>query len=1445
MSSIDERRFSEAQAPRFADLNGDGFLDLLVGADFVFYHHRSFWGGYVTRTTVLRAYLNTGSGFVEAPQFTPPDYFVQSFRDTAATHLLDTGLRVIDLNGDGRADLLRTYRGRLSKENILQAAWINNGNGWTRDDSWAANAPLFIDSNYRASNDPNNHDTGTRIMDVDRDGTPDFVQGFNGPINKRWEIRRDAWRNDRETPDIMDEATNGMGATWSIAYWPSSTWANTNLPKPTPTVVRVITDDGNGSSNQTSYSYTGGTYDGMQKRFLGFAYVKKTLPCAEAVCPFTQTWFSQNPLAQVQPTITTLSNADGTYLTQRFITYSPAVSPPYASLPISDATYQFAGSRSSGVRVRRTYDNYGNIISEINDGDIAIQGDETSSVTNYVVNDREAYIVRRPALLTQYRGDNFAARIAATSYFYDYSDVQFVVPTKGLLTKTQRWLDISNTYVQTRNQYDSFGQLQKTFDENGNSTEFVRQDGINISEIRDALYATDPRHHTSTEWNKLCGAPSASVDMNGSKTSYTYDTFCRPFTTSLPSGEFINTSYAFDAGGLLQVRSETSHTNTWQTAPTPTITSILRRMLMLFSSEPQPASMVAQASTASELWGVTYYDGWGRVRRTEHQGPSNNAIVEQRNYDWRGNVVMQTRPYYDNEQPQWISYTYDARGRRTALVHADKSRVTTVYGLNESIVTNETGCRKKVTTDAQGRITQVQEEINGAWRGLWHNYDALDHLTATADSDGNVWLYSYDSLGRRYQLDDPDLGVWNFGYDNAGRLIWQTDAKHQRTEFSYDALGRLRTKRNSTTASWDYDTARPGYFNVGHKTAERNSDGSTQFDYDVGGDLTGLQYNIDSNTYRFSYSYDPMGRLLTITYPDGDTLGTSDTPIEYDTAGRLQTIPDIAHAITYNANGDMVARSNDNGSTVNNTYSPLRGWLQTTQALHDGNVIHSLQYAYRADGLPQEIKLPGDNRKLTYDTMGRLITASSEVVSESYAYSASGNILQFGKNVFLYPAAGTNHPHAVTSIGNTAYTYDANGNMLAGGGRTIDWDANNRPTRINASYFTYDANGKRIKKTENGQTTIYLGATVEVTNGVFTKYIGVANKVLAKRVGTKTSWLYTDQQGTVQAVEDDHGNITRQTFAPYGSPIGNTADAVGFAGEHADSTGLIYLNSRYYDPAMGRFISPDTIVPTILPIGFNRYSYANNSPTRFVDPTGHYSEDTTEGAANQSIDASDQMSFENQPYYSSEYDIIIEVSRDPVCSSDMGIGAMFDPASNFGLMTWGPYSPYLPIRSDAIQRSYPELHAYALVSGIALISESYVALQASFEAANVVGRLVEAGAIDTSAETLSHVFWSGSGAAKEAASKWAASHGGTTLEMTAIGKQIEASTKGLQGLRWVLEARPQWVNASREFASTASGEVNIFQSSQGVNLTSVWREVEYQTLMSNSDVSSIVYHIVP
>ncbi len=121
------------------------------------------------------------------------------------------------------------------------------------------------------------------------------------------------------------------------------------------------------------------------------------------------------------------------------------------------------------------------------------------------------------------------------------------------------------------------------------------------------------------------------------------------------------------------------------------------------------------------------------------------------------------------------------------------------------------------------------------------------------------------------------------------------------------------------------------------------------------------------------------------------------------------------------------------------------------------------------------------------------------------------------------------------------------------------------------------------------------------------------------------TYYYTDQQGTVLATTDAAGNVLTTTdYRPYGAVArGAPEEGPGYTGHVNDTdTGSVYMQARYYGPAVGRFLSIDPMPPNPGDIyGFNRYGYAGNNPTTQVDPDGrqcaqclYYPGDTTRQA---------------------------------------------------------------------------------------------------------------------------------------------------------------------------------------------------------------------------------------
>lgn len=108
---------------------------------------------------------------------------------------------------------------------------------------------------------------------------------------------------------------------------------------------------------------------------------------------------------------------------------------------------------------------------------------------------------------------------------------------------------------------------------------------------------------------------------------------------------------------------------------------------------------------------------------------------------------------------------------------------------------------------------------------------------------------------------------------------------------------------------------------------------------------------------------------------------------------------------------------------------------------------------------------------------------------------------------------------------------------------------------------------------------------------------------------TTVEYIHADALGSVATVTDANRNvIDRREFAPYGDQLNAPAAdrGPGYTGHVEDGlTGLTYMQQRYYDPAIGRFLSVDPVGPLGNPINhFGRYHYANNNPYRFTDPDG-------------------------------------------------------------------------------------------------------------------------------------------------------------------------------------------------------------------------------------------------
>ncbi len=214
-------------------------------------------------------------------------------------------------------------------------------------------------------------------------------------------------------------------------------------------------------------------------------------------------------------------------------------------------------------------------------------------------------------------------------------------------------------------------------------------------------------------------------------------------------------------------------------------------------------------------------------------------------------------------------------------------------------------------------------------------------------------------------------------------------------------------------------------------------------------------------------------------------------------------------------------------------------------------------------------------------------------------------------------------PHAVTATSDgKTYSYDCNGNLLSDGERTFTWDPDNKPVSITragvgATTFAYSGEGARVKKEGAGKAIRYVEDYEDhVTDGVQVRHIFLGPLRVATRVtggiNAGTYFTHGDHLGSLNVLTNSGGTeVQRLTYLPFGETHANQGSVDFHQHRYTDQeqdpeTGLYFYQARYYNPVLGRFISPDSLVPDPgNPQSLNRYSYVINNPVNLIDPTGH------------------------------------------------------------------------------------------------------------------------------------------------------------------------------------------------------------------------------------------------
>ncbi|TAK27713.1 MAG: hypothetical protein EPO21_23565 [Chloroflexota bacterium] len=850
--------------------------------------------------------------------------------------------------------------------------------------------------------------------------------------------------------------------------------------------------------------------------------------------------------------------------------------------------------------------------------------DPSGGVTNYEYDTFGRLKVVRGPQVTGPSGNSYRR---TTDYTYDPPAEFNGRITNRLMIKTRNDLGGTEIWLTTQRFYDGIGRVIQEYSDG--------YSGVNVvNSYYDwrGLKWRDSVSHAATGTGSFLDGDWANYA--GAATTYTFDELRRPLDTTLPDTKIIKWAYV---DWIEKVVDQNGH---WKSYERDALgrTVKVREYSSVYPAETLYATTSYGYDVLDRLTGVTDeaanvttidYDKLGR--KVSLSDPDMGSWTYA--YDPIGTLQSQT-----DAKSQTVSFYYDALKRLVRKwypaswtqpnITANSSKPT-VYDLMElraavdvnrkaagmtpstwtdPVIIAGTGVRVRALHFTDLR-TSIQDLWTAAGLGTLPQFTGgaiaaeTRKIKASDLTDLRGWLATYETY---------ENGEW--GLKRAARVFMEYDAYNGVSQFG----------KGKRTALWDVC-------------------GRQSFWWDKAGRITREERTIDGALYVTQWSYDAMDRVYQLAYPDNEVLTHS-----YSGNGLLSGIQsslgttDLVSGVQYNA---LNLPSNywlGSGVTAQVSHQyygpdapcwPISGYagpygaVKTIQLRQGTNpYLVNRDMLYDPVGNVGQITdaVNGETIGYTYDHLDRLLSASAPA-GETYTYNEIGNITTKNGASFSYDL---NHKHAVSAYNGTTYSYDANGCLTtttARGGQTIGYDPESRPARVDSGAticrFAYDGNGARRKRLDSKGTIHYVGpyernvgngidATEVVTKYYFASFGNVSRVIAFRRAGV-LYYVGTDHLGgTIRVADANFNAVDGMRYLPYGGSRDqgtNLHTDHKFTSQIEDaSIGLYWYASRAYDPAIGRFLIPDNIVPDPAnPQALNRYSYTFNNPVRYTDPAGH------------------------------------------------------------------------------------------------------------------------------------------------------------------------------------------------------------------------------------------------
>ena len=639
-----------------------------------------------------------------------------------------------------------------------------------------------------------------------------------------------------------------------------------------------------------------------------------------------------------------------------------------------------------------------------------------------------------------------------------------------------------------------------------------------------------------------------------------------------------------------------------------------------------------------------------------------NSIVKKTVYDEKGNESITT----DGNGVE-TTYNYDESSRVTKVISASNKTEKTETNIQYDIFNDDGTISSKIidangnssydTSNAAGLQVEVKDGDTSNNITTKFEYDESGNKTKELFTNGAYKEYKYNAknlLTETIYYDEEGIRTLkiDYLYDDNDKLISMVDSKfngndevpYHYTYYEYDDFRRLigysEINSSSKPSTSVINKNKIVYtYNVNDRVTDINYPDSDdevkglKFIYNEDGWLTKIQAKIKKNflintmDYR-EYSYHVDGKVKNIKeyrnfeLQDDYILKTYEydvfdrvTSMKYVDSSNLDKIME-SYSYTYDKNNNITSKkvvnnypakeSDKINETKKYTYDALGRLVKTDLTNHSTGKNSSITYGYDKVGNRTSMTKDGSTTSYEYNELNQLTSSieskgGKETSNKTYTYDVNGN--------------QTKEKDSVTNI-TVENTYDVDNRL------STSITVNGTKEVVNQENL-YNGNGKRIQKKEGNNVVNYFyqdGVVLYTSdkdgNKTSQNFVGIDGNVIGTiRYSSEGFEYYTynkDVQGsTTSVVGKDGTSPVTYDYDDFGvtTTIGDSSffNEVCYTGGIYDvSTGLYYLNARYYDPNNGRFVTQDTYRGEINnPSTLNFYTYCANNPIKYVDPSGH------------------------------------------------------------------------------------------------------------------------------------------------------------------------------------------------------------------------------------------------